>query len=284
VWTPELMLPFIRDHLGPAVKAAFPTINIIAYDHNKRHVAEWMRILYGDAQCASYIDGTGIHWYDDADGPVMGLGLENLPKVHAMAPDKFILATENGWWGSLIEDWRVAALYEADIIGNLNNWVGGWMQWNVVVLAGDMFPYYLSGPNHINNTHAGDPMVFEYNATGTQRLIRNSAYWVMGHISRYALPGDHVVTSGGAGVASSWLDYELLRLYAENTFIPAVGLSLMAVAFLTADGSTVNVVVANANKYQVHFKLRDASGGLRSANCTIPPQSIQTYSFSVVGR
>jgi len=279
VWSAEEMLPFVRDFLGPAVKSAFPEMNIIAYDHNKNHAAEWMRLLYGDAQCASYIDGTGVHWYDNGHD----LDLSSLDKVHDLAPDKFILGTENGWWGLLYEDWRVAEFYALELIGDLNHWVSGWLSWNTVVLTGDMYPYYRSGPNHINNTHAADPMLFEYNATGTQRLIRNPSYWVIGHFSRFASPGDHVVASGGAGIADSEYDYDLVRIYTLNPPLPGLGLPLMAVAFITADDTTVNVVVANANIYAVNFKLRDASGGLRAANCTIPGHSIQTYSFAVVG-
>jgi len=279
VWSAEEMLPFIRDFLGPAVKSAFPDINIIAYDHNKMRAAQWMRVLYGDAQCAAYIDGVAVHWYYYGTD----LGLAEMDKVHDLAPNKFILSTENGWGGGLIYDWRVAEMYALDIIGDLNHWVGGWMPWNSVLLTGDMFPYYLSGPNHVNDTHAGDPLLFEYNATGTQRLIKNPSYWVIGHVSRYARPGDFVVSSGGVGVASSELDYDAIRIYALNPPLPGLGLPLMAVASITADGTTVSVVVANCNAYDVAFKLRDAAGGLRSANATIPAHSIQTYSYAVAG-
>lgn len=48
---------------------------------------DWAKVLYADANAASYFSGIGVHWYG-------GLNTNNLNRTHELAPDKFILATE----------------------------------------------------------------------------------------------------------------------------------------------------------------------------------------------
>ena len=43
--------------------------------------------LYADPEAAKYFDGIGVHWYG-------GLNTHNLDNAHAIAPSKFLLATE----------------------------------------------------------------------------------------------------------------------------------------------------------------------------------------------
>lgn len=56
------MAAFIETHLGPAVRAAFPDLKIMAYDHNKIASLSWMQELYGNNGTSQYIDGTALHW------------------------------------------------------------------------------------------------------------------------------------------------------------------------------------------------------------------------------
>ena len=59
----------------------------MGFDHNKDHVVEWATGLYADPKAAAYFSGIGVHWYG-------GLNTDKLEAAHAIAPDKFILATE----------------------------------------------------------------------------------------------------------------------------------------------------------------------------------------------
>jgi hypothetical protein len=47
-----------------------------------------------------------------------------------------MLNTEACTLGSLAQDWKTAALYMVDIIGDLNHWVNGWCYWNQALLEG----------------------------------------------------------------------------------------------------------------------------------------------------
>ena len=77
-------------------------------------------------------------------------------------------------------------------------------------------PWYYGGPNHDNTTNFGDPILFEYNRTGSQRLVFQPSYWVLGHISRFARPGATVINvTAGPGVAVTNADYEAVRAYCK---------------------------------------------------------------------
>ena len=57
-----------------------------------------------------------------AGGGGGGLGLQELDGIHELEPQKFILNTEACTLRSLNQDWKTAALYMVDIIGDLNHW------------------------------------------------------------------------------------------------------------------------------------------------------------------
>ena len=274
------MVEFIGKYLGPAVKAKHPAVQIMGFDHNKQAALEWMQAIYGDQTSSSMVAGTAIHWYDYS----RTLGLAGLDSIHALAPEKFILNTEACTLFGLKQDWKQAALYMADIMGDLNHWVNGWMFWNQALLTGDKYPWARGGPNHDNTTSFGDPVLFEFNQTGGQRLVFQPSYYLLGHFSRFARPGATVVASGGAGVASNDTDYEAVRAYAvSRNSLKETGLKLLSVAFLSPDGKTAAVVVANPNDVPADFKLTDGTAG-RSAQTSIPAKAVQTYSWAVQGR
>jgi glucosylceramidase len=53
---------FIRDHLGPAFKAAGIDTKIILYDHNC-DVPEYAISILNDPATSKYVDGSGFHLY-----------------------------------------------------------------------------------------------------------------------------------------------------------------------------------------------------------------------------
>lgn len=140
----EDMASFIKMHLGPAVRAAFPHFKIMAFDHNKGAALTWMTALYGDADVAPFIDGTAMHWYDFQQS----LYLDHVAGIAALQPSKFMLGTEACVLEGLEYGWSIGELYAADIIGDINFGVSGWTQWNALLLIGDKYPYWRGGPNH----------------------------------------------------------------------------------------------------------------------------------------
>ena len=133
-------------------------------------------------------------------------------------------------------------------------------------------------------THArskfGDPVLFEFNASGSQRLIFQPSYYLLGHVSRFARPGSSVVaTSGGA---ASYADYEAWRAHAMRCFDDATCPTVTDLPLLTLGvvgaGGTTSVVVVNANAVARNFSLFDVRGARYTAS-SIPAESVQTYTF-----
>ena len=62
LWTPQFQAQFVKNHLGPVLRAEQPGVKIIGFDHNKDHVVEWAKVLYADPAAAQYFDGIGVHW------------------------------------------------------------------------------------------------------------------------------------------------------------------------------------------------------------------------------
>ena len=62
LYTPKFMASFVRDFLGPTLKADHPDVVIIGFDHNKDHVVEWATGLYADPEAAKFFAGVGVHW------------------------------------------------------------------------------------------------------------------------------------------------------------------------------------------------------------------------------
>lgn len=279
-YAPADMAEFIVSHLGPALarSARWANLTVMGYDHNKGHAPEWAGALLGNATVRAFVRAFAVHWYDYTTS----LGLEGVAGVRALlGADAVLLNTEACYLESLVYDWRVGELYAADILGDLNFGASGWLQWNMVLLMGDKYPQWLGGPNHDGTTHFGDPVLFEFNATGTQRLVFQSSYWIIGHISRFARPGARLVASGGAGVAATAAEYDDVRAYAVGQ-APSTQ-HLLAAAFVSPDGVTASAVVANPTDAAVLFKLldADAKGGPRAAHASLPPHSIGTFSWAI---
>ena len=136
-WEPDTERDFLKDYLGPQLKKDHPDVNILIYDHNKDDVVEWAQTIYSDSDAAKYAWGTAVHWYS-------GDQFNNLNTTHFLYPDKPILATE----ATVAREkdpqnplWSHGEHYAHDIIGDMNNWVVGFIDWNLIL---DM----LGGPNH----------------------------------------------------------------------------------------------------------------------------------------
>lgn len=89
--------------------------------------------------------GIGLHWYADIMPQVSALDI-----AHSNFPNHFLLATEActgafpGEHEVLLGSWERAEAYGESIIQDLNHWVVGWIDWNLVLdLNG--------GPNWVKN-------------------------------------------------------------------------------------------------------------------------------------
>ncbi|WEK55057.1 MAG: glycoside hydrolase family 30 protein [Candidatus Cohnella colombiensis] len=235
IYTAEEERDFVRDYLGPALKAADLTrIRLMVWDHNKERVYDRAKTAYLDPDAAKYIWGIGFHWYS-------GDHFESLSAVHDRFPDKGLMFTEGCHEGGVqLGSWRSGERYAHDIIGNLNNWMNGWTDWNIVLDE-------QGGPNHVGN-YCDAPIIAD---TTTDSITYQSSYYYIGHFSKYIRPG--AVRVG----CSKYTD------------------KLETTAFKNIDG-TLAVVVLNRSDEDETYILSHLS---ELAEVTIPAHGIQTLLF-----
>lgn len=204
-----LMLPseqasFIKKSLGPAFKASAIKTKIILYDHNADRPDYPISVL-NDTEARKYIDGSAFHLY--------GGTVEALTEVHEAHPDKNLYFTEQwiGAPGNFAGDlkWHVKNL----IIGAPRNWSKNVLEWN---LAAD--------PKQNPHTDGGCTECLGAVTIGNS-IVRNPAYYIVAHASKFARPGSVRISS--------------------NTTI-----SLANVAFKTPGGKTVLIVLNESDKPQ----------------------------------
>lgn len=233
LYTPEQERDFVKNHLGPALaQAGYSGIKLIGWDHNRDRIEARADAMLGDPESAKYLWGVGVHWYVSEDFAASA-------RVHAKFPDKGILFTEGCVEsGALIGRWDNGERYARNIIGDLSNWVGGFLDWNIVLDQ-------RGGPNHVGN-FCEAPVIVDVN---TKEVRYMASFYYIAHFSKFVLPGAHRIGSSGG---------------------PA---QLQTIAFANPDGSLVTVVV-NPTDAAVSFSLAVAGESLA---CSVPAHGIQTY-------
>ncbi len=199
---------FVQNHLGPKLEAEGKRdVKILGYDQNRAGLKEWVDVMYATEASSRYFDGTAIHWYEST----YEVFPEALQYAHQKAPDKFLIETEgcvdsevpkwkdDAWyWKKEATDWgwdwaaedekylhpKYAPVnrYARDIIGCLNNWVDGWVDWNMVLDR-------QGGPNWFENWCVA-PVIVDPDAN---EVYFTPLYYVMAHFSKYIRPGAQVI-------------------------------------------------------------------------------------------
>ncbi len=159
---------FIKNHLGPAFRAANIATKIIVYDHNADRPDYPLTIL-NDAGAKQYVDGSAFHLYG---GPITAL-----TQVHDAHPDKNVYFTEQwtGGPGNFAGDlkWHIQNL----IIGATRNWSRNVLEWN---LAAD--------PTYQPHTPGGCSSCMGALTIGAG-VTRNVSYYIIAHASKFVRPG-----------------------------------------------------------------------------------------------
>jgi glucosylceramidase len=161
---------FIKYHLGPKFGANQIKTKIIIYDHNADRPDYPISIL-DDPEAKKYIDGSAFHLY--------GGKIEALSEVHKAHPDKNLYFTEQwvGAPGNLAGDlaWHTKNL----TIGAPRNWAKTVLEWNLSS-APDLKPHTDRG---------GCDQCLGAITIEMDNVIRNPAYYIIAHASKYILPG-----------------------------------------------------------------------------------------------
>ncbi|WP_298902883.1 glycoside hydrolase family 30 protein [uncultured Psychroserpens sp.] len=207
-FTPEEMTEFVQHHLGPKLESDGKGDKIIlGYDQNRAGLKEWVDVMYATEASSKYYDGTAIHWYEST----YDYFPEALQYAHNKAPNKYLIETEgcvdsevpkwkdDAWyWKKEATDWgwdwaaedqkylhpKYAPVnrYARDIIGCLNNWVDGWVDWNMVLDR-------QGGPNWFKNWCVA-PIIVDPEA---DEVYFTPIYYTMAHFSKYMRPGAVVI-------------------------------------------------------------------------------------------
>jgi glucosylceramidase len=207
-FTPEEMTDFVVNHLGPQLEAdGKGDIVVLGYDQNRGDLEEWVDEMFRDETSRKYIDGTAIHWYEST----YDYFPEELQYAHRKAPDKYLIQTEacvdaevpkwkdDAWyWSKEATDWgwewaaedkkylhpKYAPVfrYARDIIGCLNNWVDGWVDWNMVLDR-------QGGPNWFENWCVA-PIIVD---PEQDKVYMTPIYYTLAHFSKFIRPKAKII-------------------------------------------------------------------------------------------
>jgi glucosylceramidase len=139
-----------------------------------------------------------------------------------------------------VKDWRWGEVYATSILRDVQNWAAGWTDWNVLLDE-------RGGPNHVGN-FCFAPV---HGDTRTGDLTFTSAYYYIGHVSKFVRPG-------ARRVATTTNDDDLL-----------------ATAFVHPDGRLAAVVLNKKDKDKDFALWVDG----RAAKAKSPAHSIVTLTW-----
>ncbi len=262
-YSPDEMTNFVVNHLGPKLEAdGKGDLKILGYDQNREHLKEWVDSQFKNEETSKYFDGTAIHWY----ASTFEVFPEELQYAHQKAPNKLLIQSEacvdaqvpvwqdDEWyfkkeatdWGytwapekdkHLHPKYAPVYRYARDIIGCLNNWVDGWVDWNMVLDK-------QGGPNWFKNWCIA-PVIVD---PEKDEVYFTPLYYTMAHFSKFIRPG-------------------AVRIGFENP-----DEELMITAAQNPDG-TIAVVILNMNSEAKYIKL---NLGEATTNVLINAQAVQT--------
>lgn len=203
-YTPEEMNDFLVNHLGPQLEEDGHDVVVLGYDQNRGdEIYEWVDAMYEDEEIASYYDGIALHWY----ASTYEIFEDALEYAHNAAPNKYMIHTEatvdaevpkwkndQWYWSKEATDWGYdwapedqkylhpkyvpVFRYARDMIGTLNNWVDGWIDWNMVLDR-------QGGPNWAENWCVA-PVIVD---PELDEVYFTPLYYTLSHFSRYIRPG-----------------------------------------------------------------------------------------------
>jgi glucosylceramidase len=174
---PPQRAEIIGRYVGPTFKSLGLRTEILDWDHNWDHPEMPLAVLR-DPAARQYISGVAWHCYN---GDVTAQS-----PVHDAYPDKDAWLTEcsGGEWSpefAGVLGWMTDKL----IIGAANNWSRGTLLWNLAL--DPAHGPHTGGCADCRGVVTIDP------ATGS--ITRNVEYYVLGHASRFVLPGAYRVSA-----------------------------------------------------------------------------------------
>lgn len=249
-WTPENQGKFVGQHLGPLLKdSAFRDVKLFAAD-DQRYIYPWwfQRMQLGAKNALDFIDGLAVHWYWDAF-----ISANLLDETYKKYPDKVILNTEScigdkpfETHGPLLGAWSRAEKYVLAIIEDLQHYVSGWIDWNLMLDE-------KGGPTYVNNTVDSAIIV---NMTSKTEFYKQPIFYAMAHFSKFIPPGSIRIESTVSGYKSG---------------------NIKTAAFICPDNTTTIILYNKSDKKLiVHFT--DESRG--SYEISLSARSVNSFIYA----
>ena len=214
-FTAEEEADFLKHYLFPAFKKNNLDTKFLIWDHNKDNIVNRCTDTLVKYGALDYTAGIAFHWYT-------GTHFENLKILHDLFPNKLLIHTEGCTGYSKFkpqDELFNAQMYASEIIGDLNNGVNGFIDWNIVL-------DYKGGPNHKNN-YCNSPIMINKN---NDNYIKTPSFYYIAQFSKYIKPG--------------------AKRIAFSRFTQDIDVT----AFKNIDNSIV-VVLLNKNNYNIEYNL-----------------------------
>lgn len=212
-YTAQEEADLLRHYLFPTFKQNNLNTKFLIWDHNKDSLLERTIDCLIANGALEYVAGIAFHWYT-------GSHFQNLNLIHSLFPDKLLIHTEGCTGYSKFkpkDELFNAEMYAKEIIGDLNNGVNGFIDWNMVL-------QYNGGPNHKQN-YCNSPIMINKNNSD---YIKTPAFYYIGHFSKYIKPHSQRIH---------------LSTFTED---------ILATAFKNDDNSLV-VVLFNKNNFNIEY-------------------------------
>lgn len=214
---------FIKNNLGPAFQTAGINTKIVIYDHNCDRPDYPIAVL-SDTAANPFIDGAAFHLY--------GGDISALSSIHETFPNKNVYFTEQ--WTSSEGNFGGDLRWHAKnvVIGSMRNWSKIALEWN---LANDSSfgPHTPGGCSQCKGA---------ITINSADSFVRNVAYYIIAHASKFVPFGSTRITSNLQG-------------------------NLSNVAFKTPAGKIVLIVVNdgnNAEQFNIKYNGRWITSSLES--------------------
>ncbi|XP_071959380.1 lysosomal acid glucosylceramidase-like [Antedon mediterranea] len=248
----SLQRDFIKMDLGPILEErGFGDVKLMILDDQRFLLPGWVETVLNDKEAAKYVSGIGVHWYYDDLVPATLLS-----QTHDLFPDYFMLATEacEGYLpldaAVILGSWERGEAYSKDIMEDMNNFVAGWVDWNLVL---DM----QGGPNWVRN-FVDAPIIADFD---NDTIYKQPMFYHLGHFSKFVQP-------------------DSVRIGVTTECVATTGCNKFdSIAFELPDESgRVATVVLNRNDKASDISVCESGVGCINAN--IEARSIQTFVYT----
>lgn len=283
-FTPKTQSTFIKEHLGPKLKAsAHEEVKLLIYDQNRDEMEHWTDEILADEETAQYVYGTAVHWYEST----FNVNEDAFDRVHEKFPDFSIIHTEGTiddlgkdapegildpvrfkesnwfnnddfWWNKNATDWAYTATWApkpenhpiyTPVHRYARNIIVSLNHWLEGWIDWNIVLDRHGGPNHVGN-FCGAPIMID---TETGEVYYTPIYHVLSQFSRTIRPGDKALQ---VETQLNGLDSD--ALHASSAI---------------SKSNLVSTQLLNTTKAPINFSLQI---GEQFVDVSIPANSVQT--------